>query len=257
MPINTLPERAINDLSYARIGYENLLTAAGSSDAEAALIPNTYERWTSASGTMQDTFQPTTSVKVNFVAIAAHNLGTTGSEIVIETAPTVAGTWTQRAGATPTTNRPLFFTFDDVDDVEDVRVTVTGGTNREIGVIYAGEVLIMQRALYGGHTPINLSSMTEYRNAVSDSGQFLGRRIRRKGQQTSFAWQYLTPEWYRENFQPFVESAKTRPFFIQWRPDYHTDEIAFGYTTQDIKPTNMGGGVPFLSVDINMRAHDE
>lgn len=257
MPINELAERSILDLSYARIGYNNVLTAAGSSDAEAAIIPNTYERWTSASGTMQDTFQPSTSVKCNFIAIAAHNLGTKGSEIVVATAPTVAGTFTDRASATPSDNKPLFFLFDDVDDVEDVRVTVTGGTDREIGVVYAGEVLVMQRALYGGHTPINLSSMTEYRNAVSDSGQFLGRKVRRKGQMTSFSWQYLTPEWYRENFQPFVVSAKTKPFFMMWRPDNHTDEIAFGYTTADIKPTNMGGGQPFLNVDMSMRAHDE
>lgn len=257
MPVITKPEIVTNDLSFARIAYDNKLTSASSTDAAAVLIPNTYERWFSASGTMQATFQTSAVLAVDYVAIGAHNLATAGASILVETAPTVAGTFTARASVTPTTNAPLFLSFDTVSTVADIRITITGGTNREVGVIYAGEALIMQRALYGGHSPINLSSMTEYRNAMSDTGQFLGRKIRRQGQMTNFSWQYLTPEWYREYFQPFVVSAKTKPFFIRWRPDYHSDEVAFGYTTGDIKPSNMGGGFPFLTVSIDVRAHDE
>lgn len=257
MAILNKTSRSEDDLSYARIAYENKLTAASSTDAEAVLIPNTWERWTSASGTMTATFQPGSSVKCNYIAIAAHNLGTKGSEIVVQTSDTVGGTFTDRGSATPSNDRPLFFMFDDVDDVEDVKITVTGGTDREIGIVYAGEVLIMQRAIYGGHSPITLSSVTDYRNSDTDTGQFIGRKIRRKGQMTNFSWQFLTPDWYRDNFQPFVDAAKTTPFFIAWRPDRFSDEVAFGYTTGDIRPTNMSGGVEFLSVDMQMKAHDE
>lgn len=249
--------RTSNDASFARIGYYNKLMSASSTDAEAVLIPNTWERWYDETGTMQATFQPGSSVNMNYVAIGAHNLGSSGATIVIETAPTVAGTWTERVVATPTDDTPLFFTFDDVEDVEDVRVTVTGGSDREIGVIYAGDVLIMQQALYGGHTPITLSSQTEYRNAMSDTGNFIGRRVRRKGQATSFSWENLTDDWYREYFQPFVNSAKTVPFFIKWRPDYYSDEVAFGYTTGDISPNNQTGVSRLVSVNMSMRAHDE
>ena len=249
--------RVSNDSSFARILYNNLLSAAGSTDADAVLIANTWERWTSASGTMQDTFQPSGSVAMNAIGIAAHNLGTKGSEIVIETAPTVAGTWTERGRLSPTDDKPILFQFDTVDDVEDVRITVTGGTDREIGVVYGGNVLIMQQAIYGGHSPVNLSSKTEYRNSMSDTGQFLGRKIRRKGQVSTFDWENLTDDWYRETFQPFVESAKVAPFFIQWRPDYWQEEVAFGYTTGDIVPSNQGGVTRLVSVSLSLRAHDE
>lgn len=257
MSIVTKIGRAEDDPSYARIGYESKLNSASSTDAEAVLIPNTWERWTSASGTMQETFQTSSASKMNYIAIGAHNLGTKGSEVLVETSPTVAGTWTARGSATPTDNKPIFFLFDDVDTVADVRVTITGGTDREVGVIYAGEVLIMQRAIYGGHSPIVLSSVTDYQSAISDSGQFLGRTITRKGQRSSFSWSNLTPDWYREKFQPFVNSAKSNPFFIKWRPDKFSDEVAFGFTTGDIKPTNSGGGTSFLDVNLSMRAHDE
>ena len=249
--------RASNDSSFARILYENKLTAASTTDAEAALVPNTWERWFDASGTMQETFQPPSSVVCNAIGIAAHNLGTKGSTVTVETAPTVAGTFTVRGEATPSNDKPLLFLFDDVDDVEDVRITVTNGTDREIGIVYAGNVLVMQQALFGGHSPICLSSKTEYRNAISDTGQFLGRKIRRKGQVSSFQWENLTDTWYRENFQPFVESAKTKPFFIQWRPDYFESDVAFGYSAGDIQPTNQSGTTRLMAVDLSMRAHEE
>lgn len=249
--------RSVTDLSYARILYNNKLNAASSTDAAAALIPNTWERWESASGTMQATFQPATSVVINAVGIAAHNLATTGSSVVVETAPTVAGTWTERDAITPITNKPILFLFENVDDCEDVRITITGGTDREIGVIYAGEAMVMQRALYGGHNPIDLSSVTEYQNNQSDTGQFLGRTIQRKGKRSTFSWRNIEPDWYRETFQPFVDSAKTTPFFIKWRPDRFSDEVAFGYTENDITPSNSGGGIDLMNMSMSMRAHDE
>lgn len=249
--------RVSNDASFARIGYKQTLVSSNVEAAEGVLIPNTWERWVDASGTMQASFRPSGSVAVNYIAIGAHNLGSKGSTVTIETAPTVAGTFTVRGAATPIDNTPLFFQFDEVADVEDVRITITGGTDREVGVIYAGEVMIMQQAIYGGHSPVTLSSVTEYRNATSDTGQFLGRKIRRKGQQTAFSWQNLTDDWYRSTFHPFVLQAKTRPFFIQWRPDYFTNEIAFGFSTGDITPTNQSGTTRLMSVDMQMRAHDE
>jgi hypothetical protein len=99
--------------------------------------------------------------------------------------------------------------------------------------------------------------MTEYRNSASDTGNFLGRKIRRKGQQTSFSWQNLTDDWMRSTFKPFINHAKTKPFFIQWRPDYFTDEVGFGFSTGDIIPTNQGGTTRMMSVGLEMRAHDE
>jgi hypothetical protein len=229
--------------------YKNDIISSNVPAAEVAISPDTYERWASASGTMQARFQTSTST-INAVGIAAHNLGSRNSTVQIETAPTVAGTFTTRATITPETDKPLFVTFDSTT-VADVRITITNGTNREVGVIYAGTALVLQRAIFAGHSPVDLSSVTEYRNATSDTGNFLGRRIRRQGFSTSFNWSNIVDFWYRENFQPFVESAKETPFFIQWRPDYYADEVAYGQTTGDISPQNQGGTTRMMSVSFN------
>tara|TARA_R110000772_G_scaffold125384_1_gene232054 strand:+ start:83 stop:859 length:777 start_codon:yes stop_codon:yes gene_type:complete len=258
MAIQIISGRPIDDPSYARIGYSNKLLTASSVDYDAVLIPNTYERWELASGVRAASFQLSPVGLVNYVAIGAHNLFSSGvTNVLIELSLTVGSGYFAVWSGAPKKNSPIFKVFDDYQNIAEVKITITGGSDREIGVIYAGEVLIMQRALYSGHSPIALSSITEYRNATSDTGQFLGRRIKRKGLQASFAWANLTDEWYRENFQPFVISAKIAPFFMNWRPDYYSEESAFGYTTGDIAPSNQGGTTRMMGVSFTMRAHDE
>ena len=249
--------RPINDWSFARIGYRTVLSAANSTSAALALIPNTWERWTSASGTMTATFQSAAS-KVNYIAIGAHNLFSAGvTNVLVSVSTTVGSGYVVVGSIRPISNTPLYFNFDDRLNIRDIQITITGGTNREVGVVYAGESLVMIRGIFGGHSPITLSSVTEYRNSTSDSGQFLGRNIRRKGLASQFSWQNIPDDWYRQYFQPFVVVAKTRPFFIQWRPDYHSNEVAFGYTTGDISPSNQSGIKRMMSVNFSMRAHDE
>lgn len=243
-------------LSHARILYENKLMTSNVTDAEKALVPNTYERWTDASGTMEARFQPGSSVKANAIGIAAHNLGSAGSTIIVSTAPTVSGTFTERGAITPTTNEPILFLFDTVDDVEDVKITITGGVDREVGVVYSGEVLTMYQPIYGGHNPIDLMLDTDYRNTRSESGQFLGRDIIRRGTRASYKWKHLDPDWVRDRFKPFIESALTKPFFIKWRPDLY-ETTAFGFTEKDVRLSNMGGGHRLMDASFNMRGHGD
>ena len=248
-----------NGNMLARIAYNNILEFS-STDASATLIPNTWERWTSASGTMEGFINSQSGIpKADYVCIGAHNLGTTGSTITVKVSPLRSGglgSYVEVGTVTPTDNKPIYFDFTE-RDCDGIQVTITGGVNREVGVIYAGVALVMQQPIFGGHNPINLQGVTDYRNTSSDTGQFLGRKIRRKGQLSSYSWANLTDDWIRSDFYPFMLSAKTRPFFIKWRPDYYSDEVAFGYTTGDIQPANQGGTNRLMQVGFEMRAHDE
>ena len=258
MAISQFAGRSKNDLSYARILYNNKISSASTEEASALLIPNTWERYESASGTVNEDFAFSSASKINAIGIAAHNLGTAGAQLTLSLSKTNPFTTAVKTVTlTPRTNKPIMFIFDDEDDILSLRLTVSGGVDREIGVLYAGEAMVMQSALYGGHSPMALSDITEYRNAISETGNFLERKIKRKGQQTSFSWRFLEPDWYREVFQSFVESAKTTPFFIMWRPDNHIDEVAYGFTTSDIKPTNMSVGSAYLEVSMTVRGHSE
>ena len=257
MPISTKPIPTTNP-SGAIIAYDNFIDAAtitlDTSDPTLAVTPNTWERWRPNVGNFSAKFQLTNIVDVNCIGIAAHNLS--GETLIISTAATVGGALTTVESVSPTDNKPIFLTFEARVTAE-VIITSTLSAANEIGVVFAGNYMQMPVALYGGHSPIALSQKTEYQSTESDTGQFLGRSITRQGTIGDFAWRYIEPDWYRSTFQPFVVSARTEPFFIQWRPDYHPNEIAYCHTTSDIKPQNMGGGHTLMSVSIKVMAHND
>jgi hypothetical protein len=130
------------------------------------------------------------------------------------------------------------------------RVQLYGATAPQIGVIFIGKTLDMQRAIYGGHSPITLSRDTINRPSMSERGQWLGTSIIRTGFSTSFAWEHLTADWYREFFDPFVEHARSKPYFIAWRPSTFPAEVGYVHSSGDIKPANMGIR-DFMSVTVN------
>ena len=244
--------------SGSLILYENLIVAAAAG-SEKAITPNTYERWVDAVGNMQSTFQLATPTIIDTVAIAAHNLGTKAVTITIEVAPTVAGAFVEVGSIAPTDNNPIMFRFDPtlVADVRFTGTVISGNTDKELGVISAGIALQMPRDIYGGHSPITLSTRTEFRAAKSESGQILGKDIIRKGLKTSYKWRFLDDQFIRNEFKAFKDSAITTPFFIQWRPDYYSNEAAYGEVNQDIHPTNSGGGIRLMDVGFTLEAHAE
>lgn len=243
-------------LKNARIGYKNLLVATTTTEAGAMLIPNTWERYRPTSGSKSVKFQMS-SASIDFVGIAAHNAGTQdgGVNISVGYAATVGGGVTNLDTMQfNDSNGAVMILFDAVT-AQEIIITFNAATNGlELGVIYAGKALEMPHGIYGGHAPIELSANTKYQSTMSDSGQFLGRNITRQGIETSYAWRHLQPDFYRASFQPFVKSARLLPFFLKWRPDTYED-TAFGYATNDIKPSNMSGGARLMEVSFNMKAH--
>jgi len=120
------------------------------------------------------------------------------------------------------------------------RVRLTGQTTPLVGVIYMGEALQMERGIYIGHTPIGFARKTVVRPNLSTGGQFLGRSIIRVGSSGSWLWKNLTASWVRKYLDPFLEAARTDPFFILWRPSKFPGEAGYCQTKGDQVPTNSG-----------------
>ena len=233
------------------IAYENLLTETSTNDDEA-LTPNTFERAREVTGAVTMKFNAPASQAMNFIGIAAHNLS--GETVTVAYATTTGGGTTTITTLNPTTNDPILIVFDEIS-LQEVVITYTGSKDTEVGYVSAGQYLKMPYPIYGGHTPINLSPETEYQNNMSESGQFLGRNIVRQGVSTSYSFRYLDPDFIRGDFETFTVSARTKPFFMQWRPDLYPDEVAFGYTTNDISVSNSGGGIRLMNASFTMRGH--
>ncbi|MCH8172658.1 MAG: hypothetical protein IIA70_05030 [Proteobacteria bacterium] len=149
--------------------------------------------------------------------------------------------WTPFASAlAPVTDAPILF-LDVSLSRRYWRITLTGvGDPPKIAVIYIGEVLVVQRSIYGGHSPAVLSRDTTLYQNMSDGGQFLGQYVKRRGVNGNVSLRHLKAGWYRANFDPFVKAAREFPFFFAWRPVDWPLEVAYGWADADIRPSNMG-----------------
>jgi hypothetical protein len=73
-------------------------------------------------------------------------------------------------------------------------------------------------------------------SGMSESGNFLGRVVLNEYRESSAEFAYFTPDWYRENFEPFAAAAVSTPFFWAWNPNEYPEETSFAWITDDIQP---------------------
>ena len=243
-----LTPATITVVGAANIGYQNLLT--GSDDLEL-LTPDTWQRWR-PTGADNATVSLSAPAACDYIGIAAHTLS--GVSLTVETSATLGGALTSRYSGTPTSNVPIIISLADLT-IADVKITVGGAC--EIGIVYAGNLMEMERPIYGGHAPLSLNPAVDYQSNMSESGQFLGRQVIRRGSMSAFNWRNLTAAWVRSTFDTFVDAALVTPFFIQWRPDDFSTEVSFGHTVGDIKLINQGGSSSLMSADMTVRAHSD
>ena len=245
-------------LTHARIGYNSVITSAGltGTTGEAnypltnVLNPATYERYKPTTPTTCTIdIDSLSSVNVDYVGIQAR-----GVTNVLIYSSTDDVTYTLRAEFNPTGNA-IMALFEEVT-ARYYRV-VLSGSDLTVIALKVGKALAMQRAIYGGHTPITLGRVNAVRPNMSETGQFLGASIQRKGFSTGFSWDNLKADWYRANFDLFVQSQpRVQPFFIAWRPESYPNEVAYCWATGDITPNNTGTK-DFMSVSMNVEGFSD
>ena len=237
-------------LNHARILYNNKLFGYESVTSVKgvplnALTPNTWQRWifdssTTSSGIRIDL---PSAVTIDCICIGAHNLGAIGATVSLSysTDGTTFVDWSPdfdvggRAAIMSYTQTPK--------QVKAIQVFIQAGTTATgyIGYISAGEALQMQRPFFNGHQPYTDSDVTEYYSNRTESGNIIGRQIRRRGYETTYEWQNIDDTWYRNNIPVFKDYAKRYPMFIAWNLLEFPDDVAFGETTGDIATSMQNG----------------
>lgn len=233
-------------LSHARIGYQSFVTEDSiSASSQSALFPAaavantlTAEFWRPENPVASITFDLGAARDVDYIGIGGHDLSSHQSEVVFESSFDGVD-WVVRNQFSPGDNLPIMLIFETLR-ARFFRLGITAQTLFRIGAIYIGQALVMQRPLYGGHTPVRFARETEYNNVMTEAGQFAGRQIIRKGVSNSFEFSNLKASWVRSFLDPFIKAARERPFFIAWRPDKFPSEVGFVWTTGDIQPSNSG-----------------
>lgn len=248
-------------LTHARIGHATItrtgtLLASGEQagfEADAAINPLTYEFWKPDALPATWRIDASAAVSVDYIAIAAHTMGTDGASVKPQWSDNDSA-WNDITGISahaPADDGPILFLFAS-EAHRYWRLQVTGSTLPSLGVIFIGAALAMERPIFGGHSPFDLSRTTVIRPTTSERGQFLGRSIVRSGFNAEYSWSHLTPSFYRDEFDLFVADALEFPFFMAWRPLGFPESIGYVWMGQDIRPTNMGIGQGLMSVSISV-----
>src|SRR5690554_6527731 len=236
-------------LGHARILWDSILVG-GSSTQAALLTPDTYQRWR-PSGSGSATLTAPSTQSIDAIGIAGSYAGVT---LTVQVSSSTGGSFTTVATLTPTDNKAILVLLDNPVTARRIRLQVSGAC--EVITVSAGMALQMQRPIFGGHTPDNMATATEYSNRISQSGQFLARDIVRQGLDLNYSFSNLTDTWVREYFEPFRIHAQRLPFFIAWRPDRYPEDCAYAWATDDIQPQN-NSQRNLMDIQISAQGHGD
>ena len=236
------------------IGYKNRITASNisaelaESDFPATNMGNTStaEFWRST-----DTYDQsieaifTEAQDTDYLAFARHNFFSAGIDIAVDGAEMLDEygdpVWTELIASTGLASDGPALVRWDTRELVGIRLRMSGGDDPpEIGVLYCGAVLTLERKIYGGHTPMAYGRSVNAVKPFSISGNYLGSIILGQHRMTEIQQNNITPTWFRDSLKPFLDECHIdgAPYFFAWRPDDYPDEVDFGVIEGDPQPVN-------------------
>lgn len=230
-------------LNHARILYAPISGTVSGDGTNPAYAANDYtsQRWVLSPGLQSWKLTASGLVPIDCVFIAAHNLA--GHTVTIGTAAVVGDPPVTRASISPSDNTAICVLFNNAGaaySIRELTLTVNDGSDVAVGIIRAGAALQMPIPIYGGHRPLNLNRITEAQQQFSETGQWLGRIIKRRAVSTVYEWEYLKASWYDASFEPFAQTLPLTPFCIAGNPSKIASDVGFVWTDRDVEPANMG-----------------
>lgn len=164
----------------------------------------------------------TNGQSIDYVGLARHNLNQTGLTVSLK-----FDGITILKDETVSDIQAIMLLVNEASP-DNVQIIINGATNApQIGVIYVGKALQLERNIYVGHTPITYGRNRKTVNGVSENGQYLGEIVVRQTNMTSVSLQNLTPDWYRSFLDPFFKLTPRVPCFWAWRPEGYPSEVGY------------------------------
>lgn len=205
--------------------------------------PATHLIWKASGSNLDEYLTVTTNYtdEIDYLAVARHNFGTAGIITSVEGCTDLANSpqvWFELVGQFELGDNSAVLYRWDPQMLQGVRLRMQPGDDpAQAAVLYIGKLLVLERSIKidVGHTPFNLGQVSKIVSGKSQNGNFLGRTVlSTKGMSTAdFSW--FNPDWYRENFEPFVEAAQTDAFFFAWNPEEYPLEIDYAWLREDPK----------------------
>jgi hypothetical protein len=254
-----------NTDSLPTVLFNNLFlsgTLAASSEAagypkENAVSENTNKSWKPSSLPATLSVDLGTARSVDSFALVAHNCGTKGNTVTLESS-TDNSTWTTRCTVTPTDDTTILGLFTSVS-ARYWRIQFTGGTAPNIGVAMIGARFTFPAGVRAPYTPVWLSQTYDLLTSTTMGGQFLGNRILRKGAMTAINLVSFERAFAESNLLPFREHYNLGKAFV-WAagPSIFTKDVGYVWRTENsvMAPTFDENG-SWMSVSMEVNAYGE
>ncbi len=238
---------ALSELSAdnAVIGWRNVVTTTGLVADEALgdypsvnlANPATHLLWKAETlATQYLTIVPATVESNDYVAIAGHNFGS--GQVTVSVEGYIDSSWDEIFEETLLPNDDAVLLRYVADDYEQIRIKLQpDAVIPQAAVVYCGKLLVMERGIYAGHTPLSHARRSRVVTGRSESGNFLGRIVINEYRESAAKFRHLDPAWYRSYLDPFLSDGKDRPFFFAWRPSSYPQEAGYAWLTNDPMPT--------------------
>lgn len=208
--------------------------------------PSTHLKWQNASGSPAGNDYITIgglNSPVSYVAFAGHNFGSEAFTLTVQvqTATDSPAGWNTVVAATLITDdTPLIFQFTEVPAATGVRVLLTGDGvgNAEAAVMYVGQIMTFEKSvkLDVNHNPLIRAIVSDIVSGTSESGQFVGRMVKKQWHETKYEFSYLTENFYENTLPGFLNSSVDNPFFIAGFPSDYAYDTGYVWLTKDPIP---------------------
>lgn len=229
------------------IGWRNVIAASGIvADTEHAdypainlANPQTFSRWQAADTTEQYlTFSVSSAVDLDYLGIAKHNFASAGISVSVD-GKVSDGEWFELVQEVQLPNDgPAMFRWEE-QALTSVRLHLrSGSAAARIAVAYLGELLVLERKIWQGQTPVSLGRMSRTVSGKSESGQYLGRAVLSEWVEVKVPLSLLDPAVFRSDIVPFLDASRNVPFFFAWRPQDYPREVGFMWFNTDPVPVN-------------------
>lgn len=238
-------------LDHPVIGYHNVVTSSSiEADTEDAnhpatdlANPATHLYWMANDLTEQYITVTTNYVdEIDYVGIAGHNFSSAEVPVSIgyfdASSPPV---WFELVEEQMlSSDDPIIFRFT-AQSLATIKIRLgVASQAARAAVVYVGKLLTLERKIYVGHTPMPHGRKNDILSGVSETGNFLGRNVLGSWRESTIPLSLISPGWYREFMDTFLEAADEIPFFFAWRPETYPAEVGYGWLTEDPMPTPQG-----------------
>jgi hypothetical protein len=183
-----------------------------------------------ASGQYTITCVYSTPVTADCMAFYGTDLDANGGTIKLQYLESDLVTWTDASNNITVTGTEPYVEYFTSQTSTQWRFVIDSTPVSSIGHLFFGEYMGLELGVWEGFTPPKFQRNNEYITNVSQSGNFIGRSIVYEAGIVNLAVDYMTMDWARSDWLPFIKHAEQKPFFFTWNNANYGTEHAFAWS---------------------------